>query len=78
MSYEIFPRGTAWLDTGTPESLLEASEFVHVIEKRQGAKVACIEEISWRNGWISDKELANLANSSFNPEYKKYLLNLIG
>jgi glucose-1-phosphate thymidylyltransferase len=78
LSYEIFPRGTAWLDTGTPESLLEASEFVHVIEKRQGAKVACIEEISWRNGWISDKELANLANSSFNPEYKKYLLNLIG
>jgi glucose-1-phosphate thymidylyltransferase len=77
LDFEIFPRGTAWLDTGSPESLLEASEFIQIVEKRQGNKVACLEEIAWRNGWISEQQLIKLSKSIFSQDYKKYLLNLL-
>ena len=76
LDYEILPRGTAWLDTGSPSSLLEASEYIQIVEKRQGMKIASIEEISWRNGWISDSVLIELAKSTVNPEYRDYLINL--
>jgi len=74
---EVLGRGTAWLDTGTHDSLLEAAQFVHVIENRQGLKIACIEEIAWRNKWIDDarfeKNIARLGNSS----YGQYLRRLL-
>jgi glucose-1-phosphate thymidylyltransferase len=70
------PRGTAWLDAGTFDSLLEASQFVHTLEKRQGYKVACLEEIAWRRGFIDDDALIALANA-FNNEYRDYLLSLL-
>jgi len=73
---EIMGRGMAWLDTGTPESLLEASQFVYTIEKRQGLKIACPEEISWRNGWISSKQLSKIS-SDYNNSYGDYLSQLI-
>ena len=73
----ILERGTAWLDTGTFESLHAASSFIKVIEERQGFKVSCLEEISWRNGWISDTNLENLAQSYGPSEYKSYLLSLL-
>jgi glucose-1-phosphate thymidylyltransferase len=73
----ILERGTAWLDTGTFESLHAASSFIKVIEERQGFKVSCLEEISWRNGWISDANLESLAQSYGPSEYKSYLLSLL-
>ena len=57
LSVSVLPRGTAWFDTGTFQGLLEASQFVHVIEARQGQKIGCVEEIAWRNGWLTDDEL---------------------
>jgi glucose-1-phosphate thymidylyltransferase len=74
----ILERGTAWLDTGTFESLHAASSFIKIIEERQGFKVSCLEEIAWRNKWISDKDLATLAQCYGPSEYKDYLLSLIG
>ena len=68
--------GYAWLDTGTHDSLAEASIFVEVIEKRQGQKIACLEEIAFRNGWISREELHNLAKPMQNNQYGQYLLKL--
>ena len=73
----ILERGTAWLDTGTFESLHAASSFIKIIEERQGFKVSCLEEIAWRNNWISDKDLAALADSYGPSEYKRYLLSLL-
>ena len=73
----ILERGTAWLDTGTFESLHAASSFIKIIEERQGFKVSCLEEIAWRNKWISDKDLASLAESYGPSEYKNYLLSLL-
>lgn len=73
---QILPRGTAWLDTGTPENLLAAASYVKIIEERQGFKIACLEEIAWRNKWISDSELIALAGSGNN--YQSYLSSLIG
>jgi len=73
----ILERGTAWLDTGTFESLHAASSFIKIIEERQGFKVSCLEEIAWRNKWISDKNLAGLAESYGPSEYKNYLLSLL-
>jgi glucose-1-phosphate thymidylyltransferase len=66
-------RGYAWLDTGTPDSLLDAAEFVRVLEKRQGFKIACPEEIAWRRGFIADADLERLANKFGKSEYGKYL-----
>jgi len=73
----ILERGTAWLDTGTFESLHAASSFIKIIEERQGFKVSCLEEIAWRNKWISDKDLASLAEGYGLSEYKNYLLSLL-
>ena len=73
---EVFGRGMTWLDTGTAESLMEAGEFVKVIQNRQGLVISCPEEISWRNGWISFDELILLAREYGDSEYKQYLSNL--
>lgn len=76
LNVEILDRGFAWLDTGTHDSLAEASIFVEVIEKRQGQKVACLEEIAYRNGWISREQLHALAEPMCNNQYGQYLLKL--
>ncbi len=72
-----FSRGVAWLDTGTVDSLVEAGEFVRVIEKRQGRKIACLEEISWRMGWLSDDELCARAEPLRKSGYGEYLIDLL-
>lgn len=72
------PRGFAWLDTGTHESLAEASIFVSVIEKRQGLKIACLEEIAWHNGWIDDQKMRDLAAPMSKNQYGQYLLKVVG
>jgi len=73
---ELMGRGYAWLDTGTHESLLEASEFISVIEKRQGLKIACIEEIAYLMGYISKEKLLELAKPLEKNQYGKYLMNI--
>lgn len=73
----ILDRGTAWLDTGTFDSLIEAGEFIEVIEKRQGLKVGCIEEIAWRNGWIDDGQMEILGDKYAKSGYGKYLHSLL-
>ncbi len=73
---EILGRGYAWLDTGTPDSILGASEFVKTIEQRQGYKIACIEEISFSNGWISKDQLKEIAEPIKNSDYGKYVMEL--
>ena len=77
LDVQVMGRGMAWLDTGTHESLLEASQFVHALEKRQGLKIACPEEISWRNGWIDTGQLKKIAKSLEKSGYGEYLLQLI-
>lgn len=74
---ETMGRGFAWLDTGTHESLLEATQFIHTLEQRQGLKVACPEEIAWRNGWIDDAQLAQLAQPLGKSSYGAYLTSLL-
>ena len=76
LEVEVMGRGMAWLDTGTHESLLEASQFIHIIEKRQGMKVSCPEEIAWRNGWIDDNKLEQLAKPLAKNDYGRYLMSL--
>ena len=78
LKLQVFGRGFAWLDTGTYESLADASRFVEIIENRQGVQVACLEEIGWRKGWISDEQLIKLAEPMKKNAYGQYLLNLIG
>jgi glucose-1-phosphate thymidylyltransferase len=73
---ELLSRGFAWLDTGTHESLIEASQFVQTVEKRQGLKIACIEEIAYKNGWISYEEIIKKGESMKNNGYGQYLLNI--
>lgn len=77
LKVQTLPRGFAWLDTGTHDSLAEASTFIEVIEKRQGLKIACLEEIAYRNHWISAEELRATANTMAKNDYGQYLLNLL-
>ncbi|MGY4877578.1 glucose-1-phosphate thymidylyltransferase RfbA [Vreelandella aquamarina] len=74
---ERFGRGFAWLDTGTHDSLLEASQYVQTIEHRQGLKIACLEEIAWREGWIDDAKLQQLAEPLCKTQYGEYLKRLL-
>ena len=77
LNVELLGRGFAWLDTGTHESLLEAAMFVETIEKRQGYKIACLEEIAWRNGWLSNDQVAQTAQALSKNGYGKYLADLL-
>ena len=76
LTVELFGRGFAWLDTGSADSMLEASNYVETIQNRQGFYIACIEEIAWRNGWIDSAQLRKLGLSMDKTEYGKYLLDL--
>lgn len=76
LNVELLGRGFAWLDTGTHESLLEAAMFVETIEKRQGYKIACLEEIAWRNGWLSNDQVAQTAKAMSKNSYGQYLASL--
>ena len=76
LNINLLGSGYTWLDAGTPDSLLEASNFIQTIEKRQGKKVACIEEIAFNNGYINSEELKTLAQNLYASEYGQYLLNL--
>jgi len=76
LKLSLMGRGFAWLDTGTHKSLLDAGNFIETIENRQGLKVACPEEIVWRNGWITTEELQNLATPLSKNQYGQYLLKL--
>lgn len=78
LQVQVLDRGTAWLDTGTFESMMQASEYVRVIEDRQGFKIGCIEEIAWRAGWIDDEALRRLAAPLVKSGYGSYLQQLIG
>ena len=69
-------RGNAWLDAGTPDSLLDASQFVQIIEKRQGKKIGCIEEVAYKNGFINEGELLKIVKGLKNGSYRNYLQNL--
>lgn len=77
LSVEVMGRGTAWLDTGTHESLLEAAQFIETIERRQGLKVACPEEIAWRQGWIDAQQVERLAHPMKKNAYGRYLLEVL-
>lgn len=77
LNVELLGRGFAWLDTGTHESLLEAAMFVETIEKRQGYKIACLEEIAWNNGWLSNEQVMQTAKALSKNNYGKYLADLI-
>jgi glucose-1-phosphate thymidylyltransferase len=77
LKVEVLPRGTAWLDTGTFNTLHEAGTYVRIIEERQGARVGCVEEVAWRNGWISDKSLSDLAQRMLSSGYGEYLASLL-
>lgn len=77
LKVQLLGRGFAWLDTGTHDSLSEASTFIEVLEKRQGLKISCLEEIAWRNGWIDGEKLQSIANSMIKNEYGQYLMRLL-
>lgn len=77
LGVEIMGRGYAWLDTGTHSSLIEAGNFIETIERRQGLKVACLEEIAWRSGWIGDEKIEELAKPLAKNSYGQYLMNLL-
>ena len=75
MVYGRLSYGFTWLDTGTYESLIEASQFIYTVEKRHGLKVACLEEIAYKNGWISKDQLLKMANELSQTKYGQYLLD---
>jgi len=77
LTVSVLPRGTAWFDTGTFDGLIEASQYVHVIEARQGQKIGCVEEVAWRNGWIDDDVLRRHADEQLRSGYGGYLLELL-
>ncbi|MET0932687.1 MAG: glucose-1-phosphate thymidylyltransferase RfbA [Mycetocola sp.] len=77
LSVQVLDRGTAWLDTGTFQSMMQAAEYVRVIEERQGSKIGCIEEIAWRNGWIDDEKLAEHGAALVKSGYGAYLNGLL-
>jgi len=77
INVELLGRGFAWLDTGTFESLLEAALFVETIEKRQGYKIACLEEIAWRNGWLTEQQVLQTAKALSKNGYGQYLVELL-
>jgi len=78
LNVTVLPRGTAWLDGGTIESLHDAAVYVRVLEQRQGSKLGCVEEIAWRNDWISDNQLRKLAEPLMASGYGDYLISLLG
>ena len=75
LQVKLLERGFAWLDTGTPESLIEAGQFIHTVEKRQGIKVACLEQIAFENGWINHEQLLKSVHDMYQTEYRQYLLD---
>ena len=77
MEVGILDRGTAWLDTGTHQSLMQASQFVQVIEERQGLKIGCLEEIAYRKGYISKEQLKQLAEPLLKSGYGDYLMEMV-
>ena len=77
LKVEVLPRGTAWLDTGTFDSLADATNFIRTVQKRQGLSIGCPEEIAWRAGWLSDQELSKIASPLVKSGYGEYLLNLL-
>lgn len=77
LKVRLLGRGLAWLDTGTPDSLLEAGQFIGALEKRQGLKVACPEEVAWRRGWIDATQLRKLAAAFKQNSYGRYLGRLL-
>jgi glucose-1-phosphate thymidylyltransferase len=77
LTVTVLPRGTAWLDTGTFATLVQAAEFVRVVEDRQGLKIGCPEEVAWRQGWIDDDSLARLADGLAKSGYGEYLHRLL-
>ena len=77
LSVTVLPRGTAWFDTGTFQGLLDASQFVAVVEARQGHKIGCVEEIAWRNGWLSDPQFSDLADPLVKSGYGIYLHSVL-
>jgi glucose-1-phosphate thymidylyltransferase len=77
LKVEVLDRSVAWLDTGTVDSMIQASEYVRVIEHRQGHKIGCVEEIAWRKGWISSEELLALSTPLIKSGYGEYLRQLV-
>jgi glucose-1-phosphate thymidylyltransferase len=77
LKVQVLNRGTAWLDTGTFASLMQAGQFVQVIEERQGLKIGCIEELAWRNGYIDNNQLEKIATPLQKSGYGNYLINLL-
>ena len=78
LNVEILGRGFAWLDAGTHESMSEAAMFVEIIERRQGYKISCLEEIAWNNGWLNDEQVIQIAKGMSKNSYGQYLIDLIG
>ena len=77
LQVKVLSRGTAWLDTGTHESLIQAGQFIQVIEERQGLKIGCIEEVAWEMGFIDDAQLEKLGHTYIKSGYGEYLLRLL-
>lgn len=78
LSVTLFGRGIAWLDTGTPEGMLKASEYVEAVQSRQGFYISCLEEIAWRRGFIDSEQLCRLGREAKSTDYGKYILSLVG